>query len=106
MSPESGRARAILLRLLLSALSWLPAGIAVAATPKAGEKRICVPSADGKAWECGPPDNPPPERGLPAVTSVSYYVKSFRVEGELPDYLAPLRRAADVVRLCFKPPQA
>ena len=67
MSPESGRARAILLRLLLSALSWLPAGIAVAATPKAGEKRICVPSADGKAWECGTPDNPPPERGLPAV---------------------------------------
>ena len=66
MSPESGRARAILLRLLLSALWLLPAGLAVAAAPKAGEKRICVPSADGKAWECGTPDNPPPERGLPA----------------------------------------
>lgn len=45
------------------------------------------------------------ERGLPAVTSGSYYVKSFRFAGELPDHLQPLRRE-DVVRLCFKPPQA
>lgn len=44
------------------------------------------------------------ERGLPVIASGSYYVKSFRVIGELPAYLAPLRRD-DVVRLCFKPPQ-
>ncbi|MBZ4421333.1 hypothetical protein [Myxococcus sp. RHSTA-1-4] len=44
------------------------------------------------------------EHGLPAVESGSYYVKSFRVRGELPEHLAPLRRG-DVVRLCFKPPQ-
>lgn len=44
------------------------------------------------------------ERGLPAVTSGSYYVKSFQVEGELPGRFDSLRRD-DVVRLCFKPPQ-
>ena len=44
------------------------------------------------------------ERQLPVVTSGSYYVKSFRVAGELPDYLMPLRRD-NLVRLCFKPPQ-
>ena len=44
------------------------------------------------------------ERGLPVVESGSYYVKSFRVDGELPAYLNPLKRE-DVVRLCFKPPQ-
>lgn len=42
--------------------------------------------------------------GLPGVASGSYYVKSFRVQGELPEHLAPLKRG-DVVRLCFKPPQ-
>jgi hypothetical protein len=42
------------------------------------------------------------QQGLPAVESGSYYVKSFRVTGELPEYLRPLVRD-DVVRLCFKP---
>jgi hypothetical protein len=44
------------------------------------------------------------ERALPAVPSGSYYVKSFRVEGEVPEPLAPLARDG-LVRLCFKPPQ-
>lgn len=45
------------------------------------------------------------QNGLPVVPSGSYYVKAFRVEGELPDYFAPLVRD-DIVRLCFKPPQS
>lgn len=44
-------------------------------------------------------------RGLPIVETGTYYVKSFRPEGELPERLAPLRRG-DVVRLCFEPPFA
>jgi hypothetical protein len=43
------------------------------------------------------------ERGLPALASGTYYVKSFRVEGRVPDYLSPIMRD-DVARLCFKPP--
>ena len=43
------------------------------------------------------------QRGLPIVETGSYYVKSFRVEGELPADYDALRRD-DVVRLCFKPP--
>jgi hypothetical protein len=42
--------------------------------------------------------------GLPAVESGSYYVKSFRPVGPVPEGLAPLHRG-DVVRFCFKPPQ-
>jgi hypothetical protein len=42
-------------------------------------------------------------RGLPALASGSYYVKSFRIEGEVPPHLRPLARDG-VVRLCFKPP--
>jgi hypothetical protein len=45
------------------------------------------------------------ERGLPAVPTGSYYVRSFRPVGEVPGQLAPLTRDG-VVRLCFKPPQA
>lgn len=44
------------------------------------------------------------DRGLPALTTGSYYVKSFQVDGELPGHFDPLKRD-DVVRLCFKPPQ-
>jgi hypothetical protein len=44
-------------------------------------------------------------RNLPVVATGSYYVKSFRVDGEIPERLRPLSRD-DVVRLCFKPPQA
>jgi len=45
------------------------------------------------------------ERGLPALSSGSYYVKAFRPEGgSSPDRLRPLGRDG-VVRLCFKPPQ-
>jgi hypothetical protein len=44
------------------------------------------------------------DRELPAVTTGSYYVKSFRVEGKLPEYFEPLRRDG-IIRLCFKPPQ-
>lgn len=66
MNPESGRARAAAWPRALPALLLAPVlVVASAAQPKAGEKRICVPSADAKSWECGTPDNPPPERGLP-----------------------------------------
>jgi hypothetical protein len=44
------------------------------------------------------------ERGLPAVATGSYYVRSFRPVGGAPGRLAPLARDG-VVRLCFKPPQ-
>jgi hypothetical protein len=44
------------------------------------------------------------ENGLPVVESGSYYVKAFRVDGEVPERLRPLARDG-VVRLCFKPPQ-
>jgi hypothetical protein len=43
-------------------------------------------------------------RGLPVVTSGSYYVKSFRLDGELPESHRPLARDG-VARLCLKPPQ-
>jgi hypothetical protein len=42
-------------------------------------------------------------RGLPAIATGSYYVKSFRPIGEVPAALAPLQRG-ELVRLCFKPP--
>jgi hypothetical protein len=42
--------------------------------------------------------------GLPVVESGSYYVKSFRPDGPVPEELRPLARDG-VVRLCFKPPQ-
>lgn len=41
-------------------------------------------------------------RGLPSVTSGSYYVKAFRPTGVLPSYFAPLSREG-IVRLCLKP---
>ncbi len=41
---------------------------------------------------------------LPEVETGSYYVKAFRVEGEVPERLRPLERDG-IVRLCFKPPQ-
>jgi hypothetical protein len=44
------------------------------------------------------------ERGLPVVDSGSYYVKSFRVQGEIAGHLRLLVRDG-VLRLCFKPPQ-
>lgn len=44
-------------------------------------------------------------RGLPAIESGSYYVKSFRVDDAVPATLRPLARDG-VVRLCLKPPHA
>jgi hypothetical protein len=44
------------------------------------------------------------ERGLPALATGSYYVRSFRCVGEATEPLAPLTRDG-MVRLCFKPPQ-
>lgn len=44
------------------------------------------------------------ERGLPVVETGSYYVKTFRVQGAVPDRLQPLMRG-DLMRLCLKPPQ-
>lgn len=41
-------------------------------------------------------------RGLPVVSSGSYYVKSFQIEGQVPESLAPLARDG-LLRLCFKP---
>ena len=44
-------------------------------------------------------------RGLPPHESGTYYVKSFRVDGEVPAHLLPLVRGNEpLVRLCFKPP--
>jgi hypothetical protein len=43
-------------------------------------------------------------RELPVVSTGSYYVKSFRLDGELPERLRPLAREG-IVRLCFKPPE-
>ena len=43
------------------------------------------------------------DRGLPSTYSGAYYVKSFEVEGSIPERLAPLVRFGKV-RLCFKPP--
>ncbi len=40
---------------------------------------------------------------LPMVDTGSYYVKSFRVTGELPPHLQPLERVPGLVRLCFRP---
>ncbi|MBI5514316.1 MAG: hypothetical protein HY909_11140 [Deltaproteobacteria bacterium] len=45
------------------------------------------------------------ERGLPVVSTGSYYVRSFRPEGELPEHLSPLYRYG-VLRLCMKPREA
>jgi hypothetical protein len=45
------------------------------------------------------------ERDLPAISSGSYYVKSFRPIGSIPARLQCLDRNG-VIRLCFKPPQA
>lgn len=49
------------------------------------------------------------QHGLPMVSTGSYYVRSFRPEGPVPDELAPLLRRdpgrGDVVRFCMKPPQ-
>jgi len=42
--------------------------------------------------------------GLPAVDTGSYYVRSFRPVGDVPEVLKPLHRG-DFVRFCFKPPQ-
>jgi hypothetical protein len=42
-------------------------------------------------------------RGLPALESGSYYVRTFTVDGAIPERLAPLHRAGRV-RLCLKPP--
>lgn len=44
------------------------------------------------------------ERGLPAVTTGSYYVRSFRLETDPPKCFAPLVRD-QVLRLCMKPSQ-
>lgn len=44
------------------------------------------------------------ERGLPVVETGSYYVKSFRVDGDVPERLRPLARDG-LVRLCLKPPE-
>ncbi|MBI2378114.1 MAG: hypothetical protein HYV07_29195 [Deltaproteobacteria bacterium] len=43
------------------------------------------------------------ERELPSITTGSYYVKAFRVVGELPARLVPLARDG-LARVCLKPP--
>lgn len=47
------------------------------------------------------------QRGLPNVSSGSYYVKSFQLakpqSEEIPEWLQPLHRDG-VIRMCFKPP--
>ena len=49
------------------------------------------------------------QRGLPVVETGTYYVKSFQVDGEVPEHLQPLVRESakgTLARLCFKPPQS
>jgi hypothetical protein len=41
--------------------------------------------------------------GLPSVSTGSYYVKAFRLQGEAPATLQPLVRDG-LVRPCFRPP--
>jgi len=41
---------------------------------------------------------------LPVISTGSYYVKSFVLDGEVPEEFQPLVRDG-LVRLCFKPPQ-
>jgi hypothetical protein len=43
-------------------------------------------------------------RGLPSISTGSYYVKSFALSGKPPPAIQPLSRDG-LVRLCFKPPQ-
>ena len=62
--------------------------------------RIMAVDDARRAWVAGELE----KHGLPAVTSGSYYVKSFRVEGDVPEHIRPLHREG-LVRLCFKPPQ-
>ncbi len=40
----------------------LVASSADAAQPAPGVKRVCVPAEDGRTWECGTADDPPPQR--------------------------------------------
>lgn len=42
------------------------------------------------------------KKRLPVVNSGTYYIKSFRIEGRIPEVLRPLLRA-ETLRLCFKP---
>ncbi|MFO0650813.1 MAG: hypothetical protein U0326_31605 [Polyangiales bacterium] len=44
-------------------------------------------------------------RELPSLSTGSYYVRSFTLDGDAPPHLAPLVRDG-VVRLCFKPPSS
>jgi hypothetical protein len=41
--------------------------------------------------------------GMPYQTAGSYYVKSFEVQGELPEVYKPLTIHDGLLRLCFKP---
>ncbi|HVF35713.1 MAG TPA: hypothetical protein VND91_10365 [Candidatus Saccharimonadia bacterium] len=59
MNPERCAATAFAASLALVA------GLAVAAERLApGVKRVCVPAEDGRTWECGTLDNPPPQRPI------------------------------------------
>ena len=44
------------------------------------------------------------DRDLPVTPSGSYYVKTFGIQGRIPERLAPLERDGRI-RLCLKPPQ-
>lgn len=43
------------------------------------------------------------KNNLPVIDTGSYYVKSFKVEGDVSEYLKPLVRQEGFMRLCFKP---
>jgi hypothetical protein len=63
-------------------------------------ERIVRVDAERREWVC----EWLRAKGLPVVSSGSYYVKAFRPEGEVPKTLQALSRDG-LVRLCFKPPQ-
>jgi septal ring-binding cell division protein DamX len=67
--------------------AWL-LQVALAAAAPAGDKpggdRICVPAEDGRSWECGTREHPPPQRGLPP--------RPDRASPEPPPFLADPNR--------------
>jgi hypothetical protein len=82
--------------------------VALAAAAPAGDRpggdRICVPAEDGRSWECGTREHPPPQRGLPP--------RGDRASPEPPPFLAdPNRgvwapdRGAEVTELAEPEPQ-
>lgn len=79
---------------VVAALAFWAAAVAAAEMPAPGVKRVCVPAEDGRTWECGTTDDPPPQRGL-----------APRESPPPPSFLAP-PGAAEVMPLSEAPAPA